>query len=177
MLWQRLEAEQPEFAGRCEREGLRYSNVMPESEDLRSTMGRSWRSTFGAETRREAEARMTDLGYAWSWQNDGSLRATTPCLPAVHTLADGRKTFFNQLIAATQGWEDSRNDRSQAVLLGDGSPPAPEGLMAARRISDELTFDISWKEGDVAIVDNYLAMHGRRPFRGTRSILASLVSA
>lgn len=32
--------------------------------------------------------------------------------PAVYEVAPGRKTFFNQLIAAFQGWKDERNDPS-----------------------------------------------------------------
>ena len=39
----------------------------------------------------------------------------------------------------------------------------------------ELSFDTPWQTGDVALVDNYLVMHGRRPFEGERRILASLV--
>jgi hypothetical protein len=31
--------------------------------------------------------------------------------------------------------------------------------------------------GDVALVDNFLAMHGRRPFSGTRKVLASLIAS
>ena len=44
------------------------------------------------------------------------------------------------------------------------------------RLADELTFDIPWQTGDVALVDNLVAMHGRRPFEGSRRVLASLVA-
>ena len=30
------------------------------------------------------------------------------------------------------------------------------------------------RQGDVALVDNVVAMHGRRPFEGKRRVLASL---
>ena len=85
-------------------------------------MGRSWQSTLRATTRDEAEARLRELGYSWEWLPDGWLRATTPVLPAVRKLADGRTTFFNQLIAAVQGWKDTRNDPSKAITFGDGTP-------------------------------------------------------
>ena len=35
-------------------------------------------------------------------------------------------------------------------------------------------FDLPWESGDVALIDNYQVMHGRRPFSGRRSVLASL---
>ena len=52
-----------------------------------------------------------------------------------------------------------------------------ETLRLFADIADELTFDVAWQQGDVAILDNFVAMHGRRTFRGQRQILASLASA
>ena len=43
-------------------------------------------------------------------------------------------------------------------------------------LADELTFDIDWQTGDVALLDNFLVMHGRRTFSGERRVLASLVA-
>ncbi|MCA9101948.1 MAG: TauD/TfdA family dioxygenase, partial [Planctomycetales bacterium] len=177
VLWTRLYEAAPEFARSCEELGLRYTNVMPAAADLASGMGRSWQSTLAADSREAAESRLERLGYTWEWLDDDSLRATTPVLPAVMQLPSGRKTFFNQLIAATQGWKDSRNDPSKAIAHGDGSPLDLEGVRIAAEIADELTFDLPWQSGDVALVDNYLVMHGRRRFRGTRRVLASLVAA
>ena len=62
---------------------------------------------------------MRELGYSWQWQDNGDLRATTPVLPAVRDLGDGRSSFFNQLIAAFKGWKDTRNDPSKAITFGD----------------------------------------------------------
>ena len=109
--------------------------------------------------------------------DDGCLRVTTPVLPAVRPLGDGRSSFFNQLIAAFQGWKDERNDPAKAITFGDGAPLDREAVNAATRLGDELTFDLQWQRGDVALVDNFVTMHGRRPFTGTRKVLASLVAA
>ena len=49
-------------------------------------------------------------------------------------------------------------------------------MAKAIKIGDELSFDISWQSGDVALVDNFLVMHGRRPFEGQRRVLASLIA-
>ena len=43
-------------------------------------------------------------------------------------------------------------------------------------IAEELTFDVPWQKGDVALIDNRVVMHGRRTFSGTRKVLASLVA-
>lgn len=177
VLLDRLENERPEFVRDCEAKGLLYSNVMPDESDPKSGMGRSWRGTFRAETRDQAEARMAALGYSWEWQADGSLRATTPVLPAVRKLSTGRRSFFNQLIAASKGWKDDRNDPSRAITFGDGSLLDVDAVHTASALADEITFDLPWQRGDVALVDNFVVMHGRRTFSGTRRVLASLVAA
>ncbi|GMN02141.1 TauD/TfdA family dioxygenase [Erythrobacter sp. MTPC3] len=171
-----LEKHAPGFVTRAEKEGVRYTNVMPGCDDAGSGQGRSWRSTLSVSTREEAEARLTVLGYSWEWQTDDSLRATTPALPAIRTISDGRRTFFNQLIAAFRGWADSRNDPNRAITFGDGSPITAGDMAPAIAVADELTEDLAWQAGDVALVDNFLVMHGRRPFSGKRRVLASLIA-
>jgi alpha-ketoglutarate-dependent taurine dioxygenase len=177
VLWEKLAAACPQFARDCREKGLRYSNVMPSEDDPHSGMGRSWQSTLRAESREAAEQRLDALGYEWQWQADGCLRATTPVLPAVRDLGDGRASFFNQLIAAYKGWKDTRNDPSKAICHGDGSPLDRDAVNTAVELADELSFDVPWQAGDVALVDNYVTMHGRRTFEGTRRVLASLVAA
>jgi Taurine catabolism dioxygenase TauD, TfdA family len=176
VLWERLAERCPQFAKDCEAKGLQYTNVMPTENDPGSGMGRGWQSTLRALTPGEAEARLDGLGYSWEWLPGGELRATTPVLPAVRDLGDGRKSFFNQLIAAFQGWKDSRNDPSKAITFGDGTPLDRDAVNLATSLAEELAFDVPWQKGDVALVDNFVTMHGRRTFSGTRKVLASLIA-
>ncbi|MEP3050721.1 MAG: TauD/TfdA family dioxygenase [Erythrobacter sp.] len=175
-MLEKLAQDAPAFVARLAREGVRYTNVMPGNDDAGSGQGRSWRSTLSAETRGEAEMRLADLGYSWEWIEDGSLKVTTAALPAIRELKDGRSSFFNQLIAAFRGWADSRNDPNRAITFGDGTPITSQQMADAVRLADELTQDLDWQAGDVALVDNFLAMHGRRPFSGKRRVLASLIA-
>ncbi|MEL7537068.1 MAG: TauD/TfdA family dioxygenase [Pseudomonadota bacterium] len=169
-LYDALVRETPGFLADCERLGVRYSNTMPAEDDAASGQGRSWRSTLSVEDKAAAEAKLKDLGYDWVWEADGSLRATTPVLPAVRTLPSGRKVFFNQLIAAYRGWQNP----DRALSFGDGSPLPSTAMDRVCTLAEELCFDLAWQTGDVAIVDNYVVMHGRRPFRGTRRVLVAL---
>jgi alpha-ketoglutarate-dependent taurine dioxygenase len=177
LLFERLSELCPQFAQDCEQKGLQYTNVMPADNDLKSGMGRSWQSTLAASGRDEAEERLRRLGYTWEWLPDGCLRATSPVLPAVREVAPGRKVFFNQLIAAFQGWKDSRNDPSRAIRFGDGTALDRSAVNVATDLASDLTFDIPWQRGDAVLVDNVLTMHGRRTFTGTRKVLASLADA
>ena len=173
-LWDQLVQRYPEFAHKCEVRGLMYTHTMPAAADPASGLGRSWRDTLGVTKREQAEQRLLNLGYTWQWQVDDSLRVTTPRLQAVRDLGNGRKSFFNQLIAAYCGWKDGRNDPAKSITFGDGSPLESDGVQGAIELAEHLTVDLEWQQGDVALLDNFAVMHGRKPFTGTRKVLASL---
>jgi len=171
-----LEREIPDFVKQCRELGIRYTNVMPADNDAASGQGRSWQSTLRVAGKSEAESRLKELGYSWQWLSGDDLKVTTRALPAVRTLKDGREVFFNQIIAAWRGWQDKRNDANRSITYGNGSSLAADHLETLLALSDSLTFNLPWKTGDVALVDNFLVMHGRNPFSGRRRVLASLVS-
>lgn len=152
---------------------------MPAANDANSGQGRSWKSTLSVESLEEAEAKLKELGYTWQWLEDGSLRAITPVLPAVIELSDGSEVFYNQLIAAYMGWKGVRENPSSAITFGDGNAIPKAGLERVAELSETYTFDLEWQDGDVAIVDNYRAMHGRRPYSGERKrvVLVALVAS
>ncbi len=172
-----LTERDPEFVAQCEAKGVRYTNTMPYSDDAGSGQGRSWRSTLSAETTAAAEARLSQLNYQWQWLPNQSLTVTSPVLPAVKQMPNGQKVFFNQLIAAFRGWKDRHNAMNKTIMFGDGTEISGSAMAVAIELSDQLSFDVPWQTGDVALVDNYLVMHGRRPFQGERRVLASLIAA
>ncbi len=49
-------------------------------------------------------------------------------------------------------------------------------VAVAARLAEELSCDVPWRTGDVVLLDNSVAMHGRRTFTGTRKVLASLIA-
>lgn len=170
----RLEQSQPDLFTNLERLGVRYSHTMPGTPDFASGQGRSWRDTLSVKTEQGAEDHLRALDYTWQWRDGGDLHVTTPTLPAIRRLEDGTPVFFNQLIAAFRGWSDARNDPSKSISYGDGDSISLDAMQSAIAIADEVTYDLHWKVGDVAIVDNFLVMHGRRRYVGERRVLASL---
>ena len=175
-LLERLADEAPGFVAACREKGVRYSQTMPAADDLASGQGRSWGSTLSADSRLAAETKLAKLGYEWQWQADDALSVTTPVLPAIRRLEDGSHSFFNQLIAAFFGWKDARNHGQKVISFGDGSSIDSDAMAMAVAMAEELTVDLQWQQGDVALVDNLRVMHGRRPFEGERRVLASLVA-
>ena len=131
VLYRRLGEVDPLGAAAFEAKGVRYTTRMPGQNEAASGQGRSWGSTLRADSRAEAEQRLEDLGYDYQWLGDDALLATSPVLPAVDTLPDGRKTFFNQVIAAGLGLDGcGPGEASAGVLWGWHRDPrrAPRDL-------------------------------------------------
>lgn len=128
----------------------------------------------------EAEEALRRLGSKWEWLEDGSCRTITAVLPAVRlddfsNNRSNRKTFFNSIVAAFTGWNDTRNDGKKAVLSASDDQPLDEIAMeTAAQIMEEVCVAFKWQDGDILLVDNRTCMHSRRPFEGSRRILAAI---
>lgn len=57
---------------------------------------------------------------------------------------------------------------------GDGTPIEPHVLDALREAYRRATVLFPWRRGDLLLLDNMLAAHGRMPFAGPRRILVSM---
>lgn len=168
MLFAELAKQAPELAQDFAAKGLKYTTQMPAEDDHESGQGRSWKSTLSVESKEQAEHKLAELDYSWTWMNDNSLRATTPVLPAVVDLGNNVKVFYNQLIAAYMGWKGVKENPASAITFGDGSHIPAAALELVASLAEQFTFELPWQDGDVALVDNYMAMHGRKPYSGER---------
>eukprot|EP01041_Mallomonas_annulata_P004303 gene4303-8561_t len=179
-MYDRISAAHPAFMEQIEKLGVRYVRVMGEEDDPTSAIGRGWKSTYLTTDRATAEEKLKAQGCTWEWDYlaPGNLKTVTAALPAVRVDSgegrSNRKTFFNSMVAAYLGWNDSRNSGETAVLLGDGSPIDAQAMAIAAQIMEDICVAFQWQPGDLLLVDNRSAMHARRPYEGKRRILASL---
>jgi len=178
-IYNQLVKQEPELTNKLEAVGIKYTTTMPSEDRPESGQGRSWKSTLSVDSISAAEDKLKSLGYSWEWAQDGSLKAQTAPLPAIRTINGSRKVFFNQLIAAYLGWDGVKEDPSCALCFGDDTALPKTYLETAVQIAESISFDINWQNGDVAVVDNNLAMHGRRPYSGDkkRKVLVVLGTA
>jgi hypothetical protein len=58
MVYDYLMSKYPEFVKKIEELGVKYRKVAPEENDPSSALGRSWKASFGVNTREEAEVEM-----------------------------------------------------------------------------------------------------------------------
>jgi alpha-ketoglutarate-dependent taurine dioxygenase len=79
-----------------------------------------------------------------------------------------RTTLFGERLSwATSIFGPSYNYETPTITFADGSPIPYDLLALLRRTTDELTEDIDWEDGDVALIDNTRVMHGRREILDT----------
>jgi alpha-ketoglutarate-dependent taurine dioxygenase len=166
---------------RFESKGLLYIRNLPSG----AGSGYSWQDAFGTGDREAVERHCAAIGADHEWIGD--LLRMTEVRPAtlVHP-ATGEKIWFNQAdgfhpsalqpatharFLAERGSEDLFRLN---VRFGDGTAIEPSDLAAVRQVIRTETRAHAWRPGDVLMLDNLLAAHGRRSFSGERRIAVAM---
>lgn len=90
-------------------------------------------------------------------------RFRTGCV--IPSAGSGLPSFCNSLLAnAYQKRSDFHARDKFEVAVEDGSRFPADVLAEIKEVSDEVSFDLQWEPGDIAVVDNSRFMHGRREF-------------
>lgn len=148
-------------------------------------LGLDWETVFRTSDRAAVEEQCRRQGMVCEWKSDNRLR--TRCVrPAVvlHPRT-GEPSWFNQ----AQHWHVSCLDpatRESVLTLfkeedfprncyyGDGSAIADEEMRSILDVYARLEVSFPWERGDVMMLDNILAAHGRNRFRGERKLLVTM---
>ncbi|MFC8174155.1 TauD/TfdA family dioxygenase [Streptomyces sp. NPDC057242] len=93
---------------------------------------------------------------------DGSAHYTYRTGAAHATLFGERLSWANSVFGPSYNYE------KPVISFADGSPLGEELTARMKRLTDRLTEDIEWQDGDVALIDNTRVMHGRRAITDTR---------
>ena len=159
-----------------EKFGVIYNSIMSSGDELISGQGRSWQKTLGVSSKNGAEAKLSKLGYSWNWIEGDNLSVTTKPLKATKELENGKKSFFNQVIAASLGWKKSSKNQIAPVRFGNNQEIDQLAIEHISELAQSLTLLRSWQDNDILLIDNYRVMHGRKPFSGNknREVLVSL---
>lgn len=172
-LYAKLAQTLPETLACLEAKGLRYTRVLPSTDDPQSPIGRSWPSTFHTQDRSEAALKAKSLGVSLEWLPNGDVKSISSVLPAVKTYpGDSTKIFFNSLVAAYLGWKDVRNCPELAVTYGNGERLVASDVDVMQRTMEDVCVALPWMKGDLLCLDNHLCMHARQTFQPPRRILA-----
>lgn len=175
-----LEAIDPEVRQRFVDRQVRYVRNLHGGWGL----GKSWQQTFETSDRSAVEQHCRNAGIECEWRDD-SLRVSQ-CRPAITTHPrTGEQVWFNQADlwhvsslgprkAASMLKMMAEEDLPQHAYFGDGSPIEPADVEAVRGAYRQVEVKFPWVPGDLLVLDNVLVAHGRKPFKGERTILAAL---
>jgi len=197
----RLRRDAPGHLAALERRKVRYEHFLPSMDA--SVGGRigSWEEALakgcnessGCNSRITAEDILSQSGYDFKWSPAGLHKyVTTP--PLRRHPVTGEETWMNQVSAMhctvfanhptfpelhiddTDGAPClDVGSRPYHTTFGDGQEFPRELVHAVRKAQWESAVSFDFQPGDVLVLDNFLAMHGRLSFTPPRELFISLV--
>jgi acyl-CoA synthetase (AMP-forming)/AMP-acid ligase II/alpha-ketoglutarate-dependent taurine dioxygenase len=172
----------PEVRDKYRRLGVRYVRVFGEGLDLH------WHNAFQTTDRAQVEEQCRRAGIVFQWLGNDRLKTSQVCQAVATHPETGEVVWFNQAhLFHVSSLKPELRDALLAEFgeeslprnsyYGDGSPFEPEVLDEVRAAWAAESVVFPWEEGDVVLLDNMLAAHGRRPFKGARKIVVSMAEA
>ncbi|MEQ9488829.1 MAG: TauD/TfdA family dioxygenase [Alphaproteobacteria bacterium] len=175
---------------RFEKRGIAYLQHLWD-EDGAPGIGKSWQQTFETSDRQAVEDYLRQSTMTWEWTDFG-IRTRAPHPAVIAHPQTGEACWRNQADQWHRGFagvktsfggaDDPRFDAATAgeetlgnhVTYGDGSEIDIADLETVRRVNQSVEVAFPWQAGDVMVIDNILAMHGRKPYRGPRRVLVAM---
>lgn len=161
------------------REGWRYVRNFGDG------FGLPWQTVFQTDDREVVEEHCRQSGIEVEWKPGNRLRLSAVRPAAVHHPRTGAPTWFNHATIfhvstlapeVRQGLLETfdEEDLPTNSYYGDGTSIEPEVMEHLREayLSEKVQFP--WQKGDVLMLDNLLAAHGREPFSGERKVVVGM---
>lgn len=150
-----------------------------------AVMDLPWETVFQTTQREEVEQYCRSHGIEFEWKKDGGLRTRQVCQGVAEHPRTKDRVWFNQAHLFHLSMLESKTrtamrrlfkeeDLPRSSYYGDGSAIS-EALIA--KIGDAFVRECvayPWQTGDIMLVDNMLAAHGRSPFTGPRKVLVAM---
>ncbi|WP_198047573.1 TauD/TfdA family dioxygenase [Kutzneria sp. 744] len=147
--------------------------------------GLGWQTAFGTDDPDEVlrYCAANDIGACW--EANGRLRTVQRRSALIRHPRLDHEVWFNH-VAFWSVWSLAEELRAYLLddlaadelpyntMFGDGKPLTEQDVEALARAYDAATLRETWQAGDVILVDNLLAAHGRDPYRGDRMILVAM---
>ncbi|HEX4955003.1 MAG TPA: TauD/TfdA family dioxygenase [Thermoanaerobaculia bacterium] len=150
--------------------------------------GISWQTAFQTDDRAEMEEFCRKNGVSLEWKEDGRLRTRSVRPVVVRHPGTGEMVWFNAAVSSHISTvepkvreallsEFATDELPKNSFWGDGSELEPEVLAELREAYRAETVAFLWQRGDVLLLDNMLAAHGRAPYTGPRKLVVGMAMA
>ncbi|HYO62399.1 MAG TPA: TauD/TfdA family dioxygenase [Pyrinomonadaceae bacterium] len=145
----------------------------------------SWQDAFQTTDRAKVEEYCRRAHTEFEWKGGDRLRtrqvrqavATHPKLGETVWFNHAHMFHFSNLEPAVRDAllsEFAQEDLPRNAFYGDGTPIETSVLDHVRGVYNETAVTFPWREGDIMLLDNFLASHGREPFVGPRKIVVAM---
>jgi hypothetical protein len=147
--------------------------------------GLPWQTVFQTSDRRVVEEHCRGNGIEVTWKDGDRLRLRAVRQAVYKHPLTGEDVWFNHAtffhittmepsVRDMLRAEVAEDDLPTNSYYGDGSPIEPEVLSELRESYRRERVIFPWQRGDVLLLDNMLAAHGRMPYTGARKILVGM---
>ncbi|XP_057301105.1 uncharacterized protein LOC130635699 [Hydractinia symbiolongicarpus] len=172
----------PRFVKKADEKKIRYiRNYAREHSDYMS-----WQSIFKTNSKERAEEVLKSSNSEWKWHSDGTLTSWHICDAFITHPETKEKIWFNQIAAMHNSFyfnhpdfydqpELKAEEIPHHVSYGDGEEVELEYIQQHRIAQWKLAVGIQWEKGDLLVLDNLLAQHGRMSYEGARKLAVSLI--
>ena len=147
--------------------------------------GLSWQTAFQTSDKCAVELYCREHGIQCEWNDEDQLTTRQVRRVVATHPRTGEDVWFNhatffhvstldpglQRVLANAFAEDEIPNNT---YYGDGSPIEPAVMDQLRQAYTEEQLVVSWQSGDVLMLDNMLAAHGRAPYSGPRKIAVGM---
>jgi len=147
--------------------------------------GLTWQTAFRATSADDVAEYCTTNRIEYEWKDATHLR-THQVRPAIaaHPVT-GEDVWFNHIafwhvsslpegVRRAMVTEYGEQGLPYNTFFGDGKSIDDRVVAQIRRAYDAETVALPWEAGDLLLLDNMLASHGRHPFTGMRRVLVSM---
>ncbi|HKX28617.1 MAG TPA: TauD/TfdA family dioxygenase [Blastocatellia bacterium] len=169
----------PKIKERFLNKGIMYVRNYGEGLDM------SWQVAFQTEDRSVVEEYCRRAGTQFEWRANDRLRTRQKRQVTVTHPKTGETIWFNHAhlfhlsnltpeVREALLSEFKEDELPRNAFYGDGSPIESSILDEIRDVYQRSAVIFPWQQGDILMLDNFLASHGREPFVGPRQILVAM---
>lgn len=171
--------------------GLHYVSCYPSKKDLMHVINKShksWIHVFETENKEEVERKCLENEISYKWNRNDWLQISQKRPSVINHPNTDEKVWFNQAhhfdfnpkflglpqYIGAKLLYFRKHTLLHDIFFADGSRVPRKDLYHILDVLEENTVYFPWQKGDIMVLDNILAMHGRETYEGKRRILTAM---